>query len=113
MKAKLKTIATARISFLAFDGCPLAPRAHSNLLAAMGSLDSEMPVIFEEVDLLSESTPDEVKCWGSPTILINGADVMGSSKADACGCRIYSNESGVPSTSDIVDAIKREASHDA
>jgi len=96
-----------RVSFLAFDGCPLAPRALDNLLAAICLLDSEIPVDYEKIDLLSDSTPNEVKRWGSPTILINGADLAGHSKGDACGCRIYSSEGGVPTMDEILDAIRK------
>ena len=95
-----------RVSFLAFDGCPLAPRALDNLLAAICLLDSEIPVDFERIDLLSDSTPNEVKRWGSPTILSNGADITGHGKGDACSCRIYSSQGGVPSMDDILNAIR-------
>lgn len=99
-------IVRPRVSFLAFDGCPLAPRALDNLLAAICLLDSEVPVDYERIDLLSDSTPNEVKRWGSPTILINGADITGHSKGDACGCRIYSSDGGVPGTDEILIAIR-------
>ena len=96
-----------QISFLSFTGCPLAPQARSNLVDAINTLDSDLNIDFEEVDLLSDSTPNEVKRWGSPTILINGADLMGFSKGDACGCRIYNSDGGVPTISEIVDAVKK------
>ena len=96
-----------RVSFLSFDGCPLAPRALDNLLAAICLLDSEIPVDFENIDLLSDSTPNEVKRWGSPTILINGADLAGHSKGDACGCRIYKSDGGVPTMDEILQAIRK------
>jgi len=103
-------MARPQVSFLSFDGCPLAPRALDNLLAAICLLDSEFPVDYEKIDLLSDSTPNEVKRWGSPTILINGADITGHSKGDACGCRIYTSDGGVPTTDEIMDAIRKAGS---
>ena len=96
-----------RVSFLAFNGCPLAPRARSNLRAAISVLEAELPVEFEEIDLLGDTTSEEVSRWGSPTILINGFDLMGLGKGDACGCRIYSSEGGVPTTNEILSAIRK------
>ena len=100
-------MANPQISFLSFDGCPLAPLARANLLAALRILGSEYPVEFEEVDLMSDSTPNEAKRWGSPTILVNGNDLMGFSPGDAWGCRIYTSEGGVPTTNEILIAIKK------
>lgn len=96
-----------QVSFLSFDGCPLASRARSNVLAAIKALGSQYAVEFEEIDLLSDSTPHDVKRWGSPTILINGQDVVGFDKGDACGCRIYASEGGVPTLDEILVAIKK------
>ena len=77
------TMTSTQVWFLSFDGCPLAPLARSNLLAAIAELDSEQALEFKEVDLLSDTTPSELSCWGSPTILINGQDLMGCSTGDA------------------------------
>ena len=96
-----------QVSFLSFDGCPLAPRARNNVLAAIKALGSQYPVEFEEIDLLSDSTPHDVKRWGSPTILVNGHDLVGFNKGDACGCRIYASEDGVPTPGEILMAIKK------
>ena len=106
-KSHFKRLINPRIAFLSFDGCPLAPRARSNLSAAIGILGSEFEVDYKEIDLLSDASADDLKRWGSPTILINGEDVMGSTQGDACGCRIYASEGGVPTTIEILNAIRK------
>lgn len=112
IKTHFDWLANLRVAFLSFDGCPLAPRARSNLRAAIGTLGSEYAVGYEEIDLQSDATTDDFKRWGSPTILINGVDVMGSSQGDACGCRIYASAGGVPTTVEILNAIRKLSSHE-
>jgi hypothetical protein len=50
-----------------------------------------------EIDLTETGTADELRMWGSPTILVDGADVAGSIPSGG-GCRIYqgSTAPGVP-----------------
>lgn len=98
-----------RISFLYADGCPLAPRARINLVQAIQKLQSCMMISFEEVDLLGARAPQQLKRWGSPTILINGKDMIGASQGDASSCRIYAGRGGVPSTLEIIEAIDSRA----
>ena len=98
---------STQVWFLSFKGCPLAPLARSNLLAAIAELDPEQPLEFEEIDLMSDSTPSELSCWGSATILINGQDLVGCSKGDAGSCRIYASDGGVPTPDEIRIAIKK------
>lgn len=93
------------IQFLYFHGCPLAPRARDNLVQAIGSLSSRNSVSFEEVDLMSGQTPQDLQRWGSPTILLNGRDITGAPPGDACTCRIYASQGGVPTAQEISDAI--------
>ena len=93
------------IQFLFFDGCPLAPRARTNLEQAVNSLPSDKSLSFEEVDLMSRHTPNELKRWGSPTILVNGCDITGAAPGDSCSCRIYASEGGVPTAQEIASVI--------
>ena len=93
-----------RVQFLAFDGCPLAEAARKELDAAV----SEAGLAgYEVIDILDPETPEDLRGWGSPTILVNGADVTGNTKGEGVGCRIYSTESRVPETALIVERIRK------
>ena len=61
---------------------------------------------YEEVDILEPGTSDDLPGWGSPTILVNGADVTGQKKGESVSCRIYSGPDRVPETASIVASIK-------
>ena len=91
------------VQFLAFDGCPLADAARANLEQAL--VECEIGG-YEEIDILESGTPDDLPGWGSPTILVNGADVTGQPKGDSVSCRVYSGIDRVPETESIVASIK-------
>ena len=94
---------TPSIQLLIFEGCPLASAARTSLkkaLTLVGLRD------FEEIDLLDAATPDSLKGWGSPTILVDGNDVAGNKRGEAIGCRVYEGPEGVPPPEDIVTAIR-------
>lgn len=99
-------VAELKIQFLAFDGCPLADAAKRALDDAMASLNLSS---YEVVDILGPNTPDNLRGWGSPTILINGKDVAGHDQGDGVGCRVYPGPSKVPDARTIIDCIEREA----
>lgn len=99
-----------KIQLLTFAGCPLAGAARDALSEALAELGLSE---FEEVDLLDLDTPEDLRGWGSPTILVAGRDVGGSRKGDAACCRVYSGQSRVPSPATIVASIARERSRAA
>lgn len=95
-----------KVQLLSFPGCPNASAAREVLrgrLAAAG-----LPLTFEEIDITAPETPEYLAGWGSPTILVNGADVADESPAGVC-CRLYSDgeRSGVPSEALIDRALMR------
>jgi hypothetical protein len=96
----------SRVQFLAFDGCPLAVSAREVLKRALieCGLDADH---YEEIDIMDAETSDEVRAWGSPTILVNGADVSGVNIGNGASCRIYDTPDRVPEQSQIVEKIKR------
>ena len=93
-----------RIQFLSFDDCPLAAAARSTLERAMAEFGLKD---YESVDVLHPDTPEEMKSWGSPTILINGEDVDEHQMGDGVGCRVYDSEDGVPTQQSIMNAIRK------
>ena len=91
------------VQFLAFSGCPLADPARDNLKKALANCGMSD---FEEVDILDPATPDELRGWGSPTILVDGVDVTGQPKGNSVSCRVYPDPGGVPNVASIVKGIK-------
>ena len=97
------------VEFLAFEACPLAPRALSHLERAIDQLSSRVNIEINHVDLMHPETSDAMKRWGSPTILLQGRDISGAQPGDANSCRIYSGPDGVLSMHDIVKALIKES----
>jgi len=96
-----------KIQLLTFHGCPLADAARASLERAVAELGLSG---FEEIDLLGPQTPDEMKAWGSPTILVDGMDVAGSSKGNGLGCRVYPGPDRVPAQDAIVEFVRKARS---
>jgi mercuric ion transport protein len=95
-------VAPPTIQLLVFKGCPLAAAARESLRQALDGL--ELPT-FEEIDILDASTPEELRGWGSPTILIDGEDVSGNPKGNSVACRVYAEPNGVPTPKTIAACI--------
>lgn len=101
----------ARVDLVFDPACPNVERARGAIRAALLAVGA--PVRWTEWDRGGESTPAALRAFGSPTILVNGADVSGAdeaAKADANSCRVYVDECGcicgAPSTQQIVSAIE-------
>ncbi len=82
-----------KVQLLYFDGCPNVERARAALRDAMAAEHIDLAV--EEVDVESPDAPDVARGWGSPTILIDGADVSGADRSTGSTCRLYTD--GAPS----------------
>lgn len=63
---------------------------------------------WKEWERNSEKTPESFRRWGSPTLLINGRDILGASPSIANSCRIYQS-GGVPSEKEILNAIEHRS----
>lgn len=98
---------------LVFDPtCPNVDMARSAIRAALVSLG--VPLEWKEWEREAEATPHELRAFGSPTVLVNGFDVVDNGNAaagaDANSCRVYMDEcgclGGAPSSRQIVAAIE-------
>jgi hypothetical protein len=67
--------------------CPNVPEARINLLRAFAA--ARLPASWREVDLDAPETPEQWRAMGSPTILVDGADVVGGTPAGGATCRLY------------------------
>ena len=89
-----------KIQFLSFEGCPLSDAARDQLDQALNACDFNEK--YEVIDIMDPDTSEDLRSWGSPTILINGLDVTGFPKGDSVGCRIYPGPERVPNSDEIM-----------
>lgn len=76
----------ADIELVFFEGCPNADAARENLSRAL--TDAGWPDEWKEWDLEDEATPADRRGYGSPTVLVDGQDVLdGPSAAGGRSCR--------------------------
>lgn len=96
-----------RIDFVYDADCPAADDARANLRAALRS--AKLPPRWLEWERSSPATPESMRAFGSPTILINGRDAAGNEAAGAASCRVYQTRPGrlaaVPSVELIAVAL--------
>lgn len=83
-----------RVQLLTFPGCPNAEAAREVLQRVLTA--SRIDARIEEVDTTAPDAPDELRGWGSPTILVNGADAGGLDVPTGTSCRLYRDEDGRP-----------------
>jgi hypothetical protein len=77
------------IRLLHFEGCPNVDAARAALRDALTA--EQLDVSVEEIDVEGVDAPEWARGWGSPTILIDGQDVMGQQRSSATCCRLYAD----------------------
>ncbi|MBI2856858.1 MAG: hypothetical protein HYX95_00940 [Chloroflexi bacterium] len=82
----------ARVQLLRFPDCPDAAAAGVALRRVLA--ECNLPAEFEEIDITAPGTPEALARWGSPTILINGKDLVGETPSGPT-CRLYATPEGV------------------
>ncbi len=101
-----------KVELLYFKGCPNISMARKNLNDAFAK--TGLPVQWDEIDLNKPNTPKELKGYGSPTILVDGKDVIGRAPCgESLSCRTYYNAkgeiTGAPDAEIIVKALLESA----
>ncbi len=94
-----------RIELVYFQGCPHVEAARLAIRAALSGMD--MPLEWVEWDREDDATPPTLKSHGSPTVLVNGCDVVPAQNDGNC-CRIYTDRDGMqpaPSVESIRSAL--------
>lgn len=88
------------VEVLSRPGCPNASTMTANLREACGRLGLDCRIERVNLDALADDDPR--RPWGSPTVLVNGADLMGAERPASVGpaCRIYPG-GGVPGADEI------------
>lgn len=75
------------------DDCPNVPRARKALREAC--VQSGIEPTWQEWERSAPASPDRVKRYGSPTVLVGGVDVAGArTEGDAQSCRVYRGAGG-------------------
>jgi hypothetical protein len=95
------------IQLLFFPGCPHVPAARSQLRRALEL--SGHATTWEELDVTAPATPEHLRAYGSPTILVDGRDVTGAGPGtEALACRLYADSDlpGAPPLSVILAALR-------
>ena len=93
------------LQFLSFPSCPNTPQLRQRLTKALAELGIDLEIT--EVDLMDLEKGDPRLRYGSPTILINGADLMGKGPSAQPGlaCRIYA-DGGLPSLDELLQRLQ-------
>jgi hypothetical protein len=92
-----------KLEFQYFEGCPNHLKMQDNLFEAIKGLEDKIEI--EKVLVEDEVTAMQVKFRGSPTLLIDGKDLLGMPAPEnpTLACRYYSK--GILSSLEIRDAI--------
>ena len=93
------------VQLLFFSGCPHVEAARRQLISAFSAAGLESG--WTEHDVNHPETPVELRGYGSPSILVNGRDVMGATPGDGAACRLYMGTDlpGAPPLSELVRAL--------
>ncbi len=98
-----------KVQLLTFPGCPNAEAAREALRSMLASSGIVSPI--EEVDTTAPDTPEPLRGWGSPTVLIDGRDVGGQETPTGASCRLYRDgdgrHHGIPSETLLRAALVR------
>jgi hypothetical protein len=107
-------MANPRVELLFWAGCPSHPRALADLRAALADTGGD-PAAIVVREVLTEDQAVAERFVGSPTIRIDGADVVPPPEDEppALACRVYHRRDGrpspVPDPDDLRDALARVA----
>jgi mercuric ion transport protein len=99
-----------RVELVYDHDCPNVDAARAVLCHAFSEIG--VAPIWKEWDLHTRDSPDYVRGYGSPTILVNGRDVAGAEpRASVECCRLYISDAdgvrGVPPVEQIVAAMRK------
>ncbi len=96
-----------KVQLFYFPGCPHADATRGLLRRVLA--EEGLPAAFEEIDVSAAGTPEELRPWGSPTILVDGHDVAGLPPTGS-SCRLYrttGGTQGVPPEGLLREALRR------
>ena len=97
------------VEFIYDANCPNVSAAREQLLRAFAM--AGVSATWQEWERSDSNSPDHIRHYGSPTILVNGKDVYGTTlKSGITACRFYQHPdgttTGVPPLEKTASAIK-------
>lgn len=93
-----------RVELIHDAGCPNIGCARAALRQAFAA--SGLVPAWTEWDRADPRCPADARGYGSPTILVNGRDVVGAGPGDgAPSCRLYTDHAGAPGVVQISVAL--------
>ena len=94
------------VELLHFPGCPHVGTARAQLRRAFAAVG--LPSVWSEHDVTADDAPAHVRGYGSPTVLVDGRDVMGAVPVEGASCRVYAGSEvpGAPPLEAIVAALR-------
>ena len=103
---------TPDVEVLWWDGCPSVERALGDLREALAELGLDGAAV-RVTEIRTDDEAHAARFLGSPTILIDGADVAPADAEEEIGlsCRVYRRRDGrvspTPDPDDLRDALSR------
>ena len=90
----MQAMTSVQVDLVYDRDCPHIDEARATIRAALEAVGSEID--WREWDREDSRTPQELRGYGSPTVLVNGRDVVAigneSTASDANSCRVYFDE---------------------
>ena len=114
MLTRLKGMRIPDVELLWWSGCPSTDRAESELRDALRDVGLDRAQVRRR-EIATDVEADEVGFRGSPTILIDGVDLLKASPEEPTGlsCRVYGRRDGrispTPDPDDLREALRRAA----
>lgn len=99
---------TVLIELLYVPGCPNVPVARQRLQQAIAR--SGVEVALREREIADGRDAATFGMRGSPTILVDGRDAVGSEGGASLSCRLYPTETGVEGAPTVEQLVKALAS---
>lgn len=85
--------------------CPNVEAAREALRLGLSAVG--LPAKWTEWVRGSPDAPEHAERYGSPTVLVDGRDILEDAGIEASACRLYRNESGELAPAPSPDAIAR------
>ena len=93
-----------RVEIVWDEGCPHVDEARAAVRAALAA--AQLPRRWGEWNVSEAFAPRSVCAYGSPTILVDGADVTGAEPAGASSCRVYLHDDGSTAAAPPVEVVR-------